>query len=260
MKDLSSKDRLPELLTLDNLIFKLVEDIDRLLDKKERASSRPLTAQYNRYRKHAAKLAQDANLADLVPQRAWYIRSWMIVAYLGFVLTAGTIGIVSQFSHEDAQFLVIVLAVATLPVFVLYLMVVRNSQPWSHASYEEIRGLAIPLLDLVREIIKETDPESAANLRLDPIPRKPEELAPVAAHVTSSDTNDTRQAELEKRFVVLTKRIGEIDIDIGRETEEFRRRPLVERRDDLEAERTVVKNQLAEIDLKLAGIEPTPDR
>lgn len=70
---------------------------------------------------------------------------------------------------------------------------------------------------------------------------------------------ETRQAELEKRFVVLTKQIGEIDTDIGLETLEFRKRPLVERRDDLEAERTVVSNQLAEIELKLAGIKQAPD-
>jgi hypothetical protein len=67
-----------------------------------------------------------------------------------------------------------------------------------------------------------------------------------------------RVDEISRQYEQLTKQIASVDIDIDRATEEFRRQPLKEHRAQLEAERTAIISQLAEIERQLAGIDRVP--
>lgn len=58
--------------------------------------------------------------------------------------------------------------------------------------------------------------------------------------------------ELQRRFESLTKQITALDIDIGRENDEFRKQPLQDRRAGRTAERASIVEQLAEIERQLA--------
>lgn len=64
---------------------------------------------------------------------------------------------------------------------------------------------------------------------------------------------EVQRDELQRRNEILTKRIAALDTDISRETEEFRKQPLRERRADLENERDQVLAQLEKIELQLSG-------
>ena len=70
---------------------------------------------------------------------------------------------------------------------------------------------------------------------------------------------NTQRAELDKHYDSLTSQIAALDIDIGQETQGFRKQPLVERRSSLNAERTAIITELAEIERQLAGADPIPD-
>ncbi len=64
---------------------------------------------------------------------------------------------------------------------------------------------------------------------------------------------ETQLAELEQRRVTLSKRIGALDTDIGRELDSERRLALEDRRAALESERSQVAAQLASLEHQLAG-------
>lgn len=70
---------------------------------------------------------------------------------------------------------------------------------------------------------------------------------------------ETRCQELSSRYDQLTRQIRNLDVDIGREVEEFRKQPLVDRRAVLDAERSSVSSQLAEMERQLADLNLKPD-
>jgi hypothetical protein len=67
----------------------------------------------------------------------------------------------------------------------------------------------------------------------------------------------TQQAELQRRYGTLTKRIAALDTDIGRELDSERKLVLQERRADQAAERDQVLNELTGIEHRLSGAQGT---
>lgn len=109
------------------------------------------------------------------------------------------------------------------------------------------------LRDLEQRITK-TEADLAA-LDQPAIPTNPQ----AANALTPSQRRHLEQeySELQRRYDSLTRAIAALDTDISRTLEEYRKQPLVERRDERAAEREQVTNRMAQIEADL-GMAPAP--
>ena len=70
----------------------------------------------------------------------------------------------------------------------------------------------------------------------------------------------TQLEEFQRRYEDLTRQIAALDIDIGRETEEFRKQPLRDRRGDLSAEREQIAAEMTRIEQQPGMTPPIEER
>lgn len=68
---------------------------------------------------------------------------------------------------------------------------------------------------------------------------------------------EQEHSELQRRYDSLSRAIAALDTDISRTLEEYRKQPLVERRDERAAEREQIASRMAQIETDL-GMAPSP--
>ncbi|OIO98620.1 MAG: hypothetical protein AUK03_01035 [Anaerolineae bacterium CG2_30_64_16] len=155
------------------------------------------------------------------------------------------------------------LLTASASVDDLHAICIELQIEYAELEGERLKGRVASLLDICRHSGK-TGPMIQAI-----IDERPDLLAPLLGSVpqvtvgTGASTIrrrhlETQHQELGTRYDQLTSKISTLDIDISRETEEFRKQPLVDRRADIEAERTSVIEQLAGIERQLDVADLTP--
>lgn len=205
-------------------------------DRRDRALAR----YYNNLRQDVLILLGRSQQTQLIPGSIWCLESWHVI--VGFILLWIAVGIV--WLVDPTNLLKWLVAFLGAAIFIGFIATSSYGWWWKPSKVSKVAEHARRLHGFLHDYLEDHYPE------LTYIGSNGEAAVPDMQQ-TQITHLEQALAELRNRYDALSRRIQDLDRDIGISTDSFRKGSLVEQRDQLIDERDVVANEMAQTERKL---------
>ena len=209
---------------------------------------------YNNLRKDVRDFVDDPEIRRLVPGPVWSLESrylpFGLLATLGFFMLLLVVDVLGWLMISAVEFFLRSMVFAVATVFFMTLVTLIASPNdfwwWRASKVTKVIEYARRLESFLVDYLPERYPELEVC----------EENSTPTANSRGSGNQRTAHlkqelAELQSSYSVLSRRINELDTDIGVTTENFRKGGLKEQRESLANERDDVAQEISEIEVEL---------
>lgn len=250
---------------VQNRLAHLIDNINFLGVRARKKRSRSLARQYNNIRRDVIRLVNEPDLTTLIPKRVWCLEVWHVLLGIIMVAILASMGTTRSLINvadnvptlEGRVIPATQTSYGTLcyPAMLLALILVFVVVWYRAARVQLVEERAVVLLGFFRDFIRRDYPELAISFSETPSWQAMDPNLSVAGQISH-----LRQllTELENQYDMLTRRITDLDKDIGTATESYRRGAYQEIRDDLTNKREEIIEDMTDIEQQLTELKGEP--